>query len=149
MADILLPEMASLSCDLVERAFATGLVKSNTLDLLLVDTPVSYAFYAVPADDDLIVLIVRDVTRERRSLVALRASEQRYRGLIESQQDLIVRVDGEGRFTFVNDAYCQKFGKTHQELIGATFYAVGPRGRSPRYAQSDGNARGASLPRLC
>jgi PAS domain S-box-containing protein len=56
-----------------------------------------------------------------RVQAALRENEERYRGLIESQIDLIVRVDAEGRFTFVNDVYCKTFGKTRAELLGNTF----------------------------
>ncbi len=51
----------------------------------------------------------------------LTESERRYRGLVESQQDLVVRVDPEGRFTYVNDAYCRRFGRTRADLIGRTF----------------------------
>jgi PAS domain S-box-containing protein len=51
----------------------------------------------------------------------LRESEARYRGVIETQHDLIVRVDPQGNFTFVNDAYCRKFNKTREELIGKSF----------------------------
>ena len=45
----------------------------------------------------------------------------RYRGLVESQSDLVVRVDPEGKFTYVNDAYCKMFGKKREELIGNNF----------------------------
>lgn len=65
--------------------------------------------------------IVRDITRRKRVTEALRASEQRYRGLIESQQDLIVRVDPQGAFTFVNNAYCKMFGRPESELLGTSF----------------------------
>jgi PAS domain S-box-containing protein len=57
----------------------------------------------------------------RRIEDELTESEQRYRGLVESQHDLVVRVDARGRFTYVNDAYCRTFGKTREELIGQTF----------------------------
>ncbi len=50
-----------------------------------------------------------------------RQSEKRYQGLVESQTDLIVRIDWEGRFTFVNDAYCVKAGKPRETLIGTKF----------------------------
>lgn len=65
--------------------------------------------------------VSRDISDHKKIEENLLRSEQRYRGLIESQQDLIVRVDPEGRFTFVNDAYCVKFGKNRAELIGKTF----------------------------
>jgi PAS domain S-box-containing protein len=63
----------------------------------------------------------RDITERKLMEESLRNSEQRYRGLVESQQDLIVRTDPHGRFTFVNDAYCKKFTKQREELLGASF----------------------------
>lgn len=65
--------------------------------------------------------ISRNITARKKAEESLRENENRYRGLVESQQDLIVRVDPEGRFTFVNDAYCRKFGKTREELLGKNF----------------------------
>ena len=54
----------------------------------------------------------------------LRASEVRYRSLVESQRDMIVAVDTEGRFTFVNDAYCRYFGLPREQLIGRHFQPI-------------------------
>ncbi len=65
--------------------------------------------------------IARDISESKRLLATLRESEERYRGLVESQIELIVRVTPEGVFTFVNDAYCVMFGKTREELVGNTF----------------------------
>jgi PAS domain S-box-containing protein len=52
---------------------------------------------------------------------ALRASEEKYRLLVDHQTDLIVKVDPENRFLFVSPSYCQVFGKTEAELLGRTF----------------------------
>ncbi len=68
-----------------------------------------------------IVGFMMDITKRRLAEDELSRSEKRYRGLIESQSDLIVRVDPENRFTFVNDAYCRMFGKSRDELIGHYF----------------------------
>ncbi len=51
----------------------------------------------------------------------LQEAEQRARSLFESQGDLIVMRDPEGRITFVNDAYCQIAGLTREALIGSRF----------------------------
>jgi PAS domain S-box-containing protein len=48
----------------------------------------------------------------------LREAEERARGLIEAQGDLIVRRDSAGRITYVNDAFCKLAGKGRPSLIG-------------------------------
>jgi PAS domain S-box-containing protein len=57
----------------------------------------------------------------KRSELALAASERRYRGLVESQQDLIIRLDGAGRLTFTNDAFCTLFCQSRCERLGQSF----------------------------
>ena len=51
----------------------------------------------------------------------LQEAEQRARSLFESQGDLIVLRDADGRITFVNDAYCELAHKQRTELIGSRF----------------------------
>ena len=57
----------------------------------------------------------------RAHIRALRDQSLLYRGLVESDAYLVVRVDRDNRFTHVNDAYCQLFGKSREELIGQPF----------------------------
>lgn len=49
----------------------------------------------------------------------LRASEKRYRNVVETQSEFIVRWTPDGRRTFVNDAYCRFLGMSAEELLGA------------------------------
>ncbi len=63
----------------------------------------------------------RDVTGRREAQEALRASEARYRGLVESQHDLVFRGDAEGHTVFVNDAYCRKLGVCREDVLGESF----------------------------
>ena len=51
----------------------------------------------------------------------LQEAEQRARSLFESQGDLIVLRDAEGRITFVNDAYCELARQPRRALIGSRF----------------------------
>jgi PAS domain S-box-containing protein len=62
-----------------------------------------------------------NITRRKRIEEALREGEERYRGLVESQSDLVVRADLEGRHIFVNEAHCRTFGKDAAELLGEKF----------------------------
>lgn len=50
----------------------------------------------------------------------LQEAEQRTRRLFESQGDLIILRDTEGRITFVNDAYCELAQQPREALIGTT-----------------------------
>ena len=67
------------------------------------------------------LLMASLVEDRRRGVLALRASEEKYRLLVENQTDLVVKVDPEGRFLFVSPSYCRTFGKTEAELLGASF----------------------------
>jgi PAS domain S-box-containing protein len=51
----------------------------------------------------------------------LKEAEERARSLFESQGDLIVLRDAEGRITFVNDAYCELARQPRSALIGSSF----------------------------
>jgi PAS domain S-box-containing protein len=65
-----------------------------------------------------VLLLVRDLTGRKQAEQALKESEMRYRGLIEAQSNFIVRINTEGRFTFVNEAFCRFVGHVCDELIG-------------------------------
>jgi hypothetical protein len=64
---------------------------------------------------------ITDITANKEAEAALRESEEKYRILIENQNDLIVKVDNEGAFLFVSPSYCKLFGKSEDELIGNHF----------------------------
>jgi PAS domain S-box-containing protein len=51
----------------------------------------------------------------------LKEAEERARSLFESQGDLIVLRDHQGRITFANDAYCALAGQARSALIGTRF----------------------------
>src|SRR3954447_25145157 len=51
----------------------------------------------------------------------LKEAEERARSLFESQGDLIVLRDAEGRITYANDAYCALAEQSRAALIGSGF----------------------------
>src|SRR5690606_28205938 len=66
--------------------------------------------------------VSRDVTQAKRDQEALRASEERYRDLVDNALDLIHSVDLDGKILFVNRAWRETLGYSDQDLAGITMY---------------------------
>ena len=64
-----------------------------------------------------IILAVEKRQAER----ALKASEERYRNVVEDQTEFICRFRPDGTHIFVNDAYCRHFGLQGETTIGHRF----------------------------
>ncbi|WP_148415469.1 bifunctional diguanylate cyclase/phosphodiesterase [Noviherbaspirillum massiliense] len=62
--------------------------------------------------------LMRDVTARRKTEDALRASEERYRTIIESIGDAYYEVDLKGNLVFYNDAFVRMLGYAHSEMAG-------------------------------
>lgn len=58
------------------------------------------------------------ISRLEERVEALKESEERVRGILEVQDDLIVRRDHTGRVTDANDAFCVLAGRRREDVIG-------------------------------
>lgn len=67
------------------------------------------------------VFTAQDITDYHRLTEELRRGESDYRLLIETQEQMIVKVDPAGRFLYVSPNYCETFGKQENELLGRVF----------------------------
>lgn len=96
--------------------FTEQSLAENVLDLQL--------FLIVVAVPLLVLAIL--IQERQRTEEALRASEERYRTIVEDQTELICRYRPDTTLTFVNEAYCRHFGRTREELIGTSFLSLIP-----------------------
>ena len=62
--------------------------------------------------------IVRDITSRRQSASALKASEERFRLLVETMHDGLAVQDAQGHIIYVNPRFCQILGYERHCLIG-------------------------------
>ncbi len=67
------------------------------------------------------VAVKRDVTEREKAEAAIRASEARYRAVVDTQTEFIARITPDGRLNFVNDAYCRYYGQSRETLLGRVF----------------------------
>ena len=82
---------------------------------------VSITTFAVRTADGEVVggaSIARDITERRRAHQALRMSEERTRGIIDSARDAFVGIDDSGRITDWNSSAEVAFGWSRDEAIG-------------------------------
>ena len=59
-----------------------------------------------------------DITETERAHEALRASERKFRSIVDDQTDLICRFDGDFVRTFVNSSFVRAHGRSEEELLG-------------------------------
>ncbi|BBD09975.1 sensor histidine kinase [Desulfovibrio ferrophilus] len=51
----------------------------------------------------------------------LRSSEEKYRLLVEHQNDVVVKINSHGRLEFVSPSYCDLIGKPESDMLGSRF----------------------------
>ncbi|OPY40385.1 MAG: sensory histidine kinase AtoS [Methanoregulaceae archaeon PtaU1.Bin222] len=66
-------------------------------------------------------LIFEDVTQSREYEQKLKINEARYRAIVEDQTEFICRYNKDFIITFVNEAICQYFGRSNEEILGSNF----------------------------
>jgi PAS domain S-box-containing protein len=69
-------------------------------------------------EEELVLLILRDMTERKRAEVALRKSEERLAALIESAPDAMVISNHEGEIVLVNAQTERLFGHRREEVLG-------------------------------
>jgi PAS domain S-box-containing protein len=106
-----------------------------------IEIPVEVSVTAMDGEEgQLLVGIVRDISERWHTEQELRASERRYRAIVEDQTELICRYKPDGALTFVNDAYCRYFGMERGVLLAEPF--------SPEIPEDDREQVEALLSRL-
>ncbi|MDP3824425.1 MAG: PAS domain S-box protein [Burkholderiales bacterium] len=68
-------------------------------------------------------LTINDITERHHAAAALRASEERYRQIVETSQEGIWQIDAHNLTRFVNPRMAQMLGHTAAEMIGQPMFS--------------------------
>ncbi|MCS6904472.1 MAG: ATP-binding protein, partial [Bacteroidia bacterium] len=71
-----------------------------------------------------VFVVLRNITRNKRVVEALKQSEAQYRAVVQDQTELIFRFNSDTRISFVNDAFCRFFQTTPQAVVHKTCQEV-------------------------
>ena len=97
----------------------------------------SICFVEVAGEDPLVLTVFHDLTVRRQVEAALRESEFIYHSLVDNLPQNMFRKDVAGRFTFVNNRFCQEVGKPREEIIGKTDFDLFPATMAEKYQRDD------------
>ncbi|UCF13543.1 MAG: PAS domain-containing sensor histidine kinase [Thermoplasmatales archaeon] len=67
------------------------------------------------------MVVFRDITKRKQVEEDIKRARDDYLNITNLTGDIIVKVDSEGRWTFLNDGACQFWGKSREELLGIKF----------------------------
>jgi len=89
--------------------------------------PIEISIAPIELDDEIIfTAFLRDISEQKQAAEALRQSELRYRGVVDNQTEMVCRYRPDLTLTFVNNAYCNFFQKSHDALIAHSFLNLLP-----------------------
>ncbi len=78
-------------------------------------------WHIVAVDDDMLYFVVRDISKEKEIERSLRDNEAYYKGILESEIELVCRYLPDTTMVYANQAYCDYFNITEEEIIGKSF----------------------------
>jgi PAS domain S-box-containing protein len=84
-----------------------------------------------------ILVIQRDITARKQAEETLRASEARYRSMMDNLEQSVFLKDPQGRFIAANKRFCQGLGRRKTEIIGKTDYDFYPQHLAEKYRADD------------
>ena len=73
------------------------------------------------------MMIVQDISKKKLAEAALSASEEKYRGLMESLDSIVAAVDLDGTVLYMNDIAFRPFRNNGINVTGQSLYALFPK----------------------
>ncbi len=115
-----------LTRPIAQIAADTDIIAHGDLDHRIASTKGSEFGILERSINALILSLKGMIQQLKLSESKLRESEERYRGVVESQSEFITRFRPDGTITFANEAYCRYFGLPDCDITGKKFIPTIP-----------------------
>lgn len=83
------------------------------------------------------VVVMRDVTEQKRALAALGETEQRLHSILDNTPSIVYLKDAAGRYLLVNRAYEEAFGVSEEQVVGRPSEMIFPAEIVARFREND------------
>lgn len=82
---------------------------------------------------------VRDITERKEAEAKLQQSEKLYRGVVDTQTEMVCRYLPDTTLTFANEAYCKHYGLQPENVVGTSILTLYPEAEWPKFKQHIAN----------
>lgn len=106
------------------------------------------AEYIQLQDQTLLLTVMNDITDHKLTTERLRASEERYRSLVENLNEVVIEVDKQGNYRYISPNYESLFGYSHKEELGTSVLAHAHPDDLPILIQALNKMENSTLPEM-
>ncbi|MCT7984753.1 PAS domain S-box protein [Laspinema sp. A4] len=128
LSDLLSEDVVADCIDALEKTLASHEIEIFEYNLTINEEVYSYESRVVASGDKEALAIVRDITARKRSeaeklqlIASLQESEEKYRSVVNTVQEVIFQTDPQGCWTFLNPAWTEISGYSIEESLGTPF----------------------------
>lgn len=126
IAEVLPPDIFQHQLTRMDAAYTTGKLQVWEQQILRYGVLCNEEVRLIHCDNDEFLIIVRDITERKLTEAALQASEERYRQIIETQTDFVIRSTPDTTITFANPALCRALGLPYEKVVGMSWSQAVP-----------------------
>jgi PAS domain S-box-containing protein len=128
LRDLLSDQVVAYCIDALGKTLSSHEIEIFEYDLKINEEVFSYESRVVASGDKEALAIVRDITARKRSeaeklqlIASLQESEEKYRSVVNTVQEVIFQTDPNGCWTFLNPAWTEISGYSIEESLGTPF----------------------------
>lgn len=128
LSDLLSKKVVQDCIDALEKTLVSHEIERFEYDLKINEEIFSYESRVVASGEQEALAIVRDITARKRSfeeklqlIASLQESEEKYRSVVNTVQEVIFQTDSNGCWTFLNPAWTEISGYSIEESLGTPF----------------------------